>query len=245
MDITKQHLKKFKGLIDKYQKDTLVPVKDNWQDKDNNELWLWLVGQVMVVGGVAGNDRFQSRQDLKKKLSYSSLSHFTDDNEMQLAINEVLREAGIRYASSDIDKCHKSKALVHNYKFISNYKGGFKGLIKHLTQFKGDNSELDRVSFLTHDFKFLKNKSARDFLMSMGINTNTLALDIRIQNIFRHFDINFPTQAELARKPIYDKTEKEIIEKICKPLNIEPINFDRVLFQHYSKIVDKKLRQPT
>ena len=245
MTITKQQLKKFQELLDKYQYETEFPIEDNWENKSNNELWLWLVGQVMVVGGVAGNERFQSRQDLKKKLSYSSLSQFDNDNQLQLVINEVLREAGIRYASSDIEKCHKSKALVHNYRFISNYKGGFKGLLKHLVQFKGDNAELLRVSFLTHHFKFVKNKSARDFLMSMGININTLALDIRIQNIFKHFSIEFPSQGELARKPVYDKTEKEIIEKICKALSIEPVKFDRILFQHYNKIIDKKLRQPT
>jgi hypothetical protein len=243
MNISKRQLKKFQILIDKYKKDTEFPVRYNWQDKSNNELWLWLVGQVMVVGGIAGNDRFQGRRDLKKKLNYSSLSRLTDDNKMQIAINEVLRDAGVRYASSDLGKCHKSKALVHNYKFISNYKGGLKGLLKHVSHFKGNNVELDRVSFLTHHFKFIKNKSARDFLMSMGINTNTLALDIRIKNIFKHFDIDFPTQAELARKPVYDKTEIEIIEKICKPLNIKPVKFDRILFQHYDQIVGKKLPQ--
>ncbi len=74
----------------------------------------------------------------------------------------------------------------------------------------------------------------------MGINTHTLALDIRIQNIFRHFSIEFPTQARLSNKTVYDRTEKEVIEKICKPLNIEPSTFDRILYQNYNEIIGRK-----
>ena len=33
-------------------------------------------------------------------------------------------------------------------------------------------------------FEFMKNKSARDFLMNLGMNQNTVAIDIRTQNIF-------------------------------------------------------------
>jgi len=241
MNINQQQLKKFKNLINKFQNGTEFPVLNNWEEKSNNELWLWLVGQVMVVGGVGGNERFIQRKDLQKRISYSSLKQYTDDLELQSIINDVLREAGVRYASSDLKKCKKSKALVHNYKFISHYNGGFKGLIGFLNRIEGINAELERVSYLTHHLMFVKNKSARDFLMSIGINRNTLALDIRIQNIFKYFDIEFPTQTQLSSKAIYDATEKEIIKKICDPLNIEPIIFDRILFQNYKSITKSNL----
>ena len=240
MEITAAHLAIFKNIIEQYQHNTRITTKDYWQQLDNNALWLWLVGQVMVVGGAASNDRFQSREDLKQKISYDALSKYTDDKALQTVINAVLRAAGVRYASSDLERCMKSKALVHNYRFIANYKGGFKGLLHHLVQMK---DEQERISFLMQHFKFIKHKSARDFLMSMGINTNTLALDIRIQNIFRHFEINFPTQAQLSSKGIYDTTEAEIIEKICEPLNIEPAIFDRILYQNYNEIIGRKEKQ--
>jgi hypothetical protein len=242
MNITAEHLQQFKSVIDQYQHNTRITPKDYWKDRSNNELWLWLVGQVMVVGGAASNDRFQSREDLKGKLNYDILSQYNDDKELQSVINEVLRAAGVRYASSDLKKCQKSKALVHNYKFISNYQDGFKGLLQDLARMEG---EQDRVAFLMQHLKFIKHKSARDFLMSMGINTHTLALDIRIQNIFRHFGIEFPTQAQLSGKAIYDRTEKEIIEKICMPLNIEPATFDRILYQNYNEIIGRKVRSTT
>jgi hypothetical protein len=236
MNITKKKLADFKNIVDTYKKKTDFPVKDAWKKLDNNNLWLRLVGQVNVVGGVDGNDRFFKRPDLLQRLKFTSLAKLNDD-ELQFTINAVLRDAGIRYASSTLDKCKKSKALVHNYKFISTFKGGFKGLLKEISEYNGDTSELDRVMFLTKHLKFIKNKSARDFLMGLGINTKTLAIDIRIQNIFSHFGLTLPDAAGLNKKSIYDAVEKEIIEKICIPLKIEPVKFDRILFQNYSKII--------
>lgn len=237
MNIQQQHLQLFQHIIQQYQHNTRYTTKDYWKSLDDNALWFWLVGQVMVVGSAAGNERFQSRADLKEMISYDALHQYTDDKALQKLINEVLRAAGVRYASTDLEKCIKSKALVHNYRFIANYKGGFKGLLHYLSQME---NEQDRVTFLMQHLKFIKHKSARDFLMSMGMNTQTLALDIRIQNIFRHFEIDFPTQTQLSGKAVYDKTEQEIIEKICRPLNIEPHVFDRILYQNYNEIIDRK-----
>lgn len=119
MNITEKHLAAFQDIIDTYQNVTVFPKKDQWKEMDNNELWLWLVGQVMVVGGVAGHDRFQESEELKVKLKYSSLVHL-DDTTLKVTLNEVLCRAGVRYASSDLLKCRKSSALVHNFKFIGS-----------------------------------------------------------------------------------------------------------------------------
>ena len=238
MNITENHLAIFRNLINTYQKETVFPKKDQWKQMDNNQLWLWLVGQVMVVGGVAGHDRFQESEDLKAKLNYSSLMQL-DDTTLKIRLNEVLCKAGVRYASNDLLKCRKSSALVDNFKFVSSYEGGFEGLLNFLSKFQSKTAELDRVAFLTQNLKFIKNKSARDFLMSMGFNTNTLAIDIRIQNIFKHFALGFPPKLNLSSKAIYDDLEREIIDKICKPLEVQPVKFDRILFQNYKRIISQ------
>ncbi|MBD0294435.1 MAG: hypothetical protein ICV84_04410 [Flavisolibacter sp.] len=209
---------------------------------DNRELWLAMVGQVMVVGSSAGYNRFMGRPDLQEKIEYQSLKDLHDD-ELQLTINEVLRDAGVRYASKNVNTCGKTSALVHNYKILKNFKGGFKGLLKHLSEIKGKNAELERVDYLMQHFKFIKNKSARDFLMERGINWHTLALDVRIQNTFQHFGIEFPTQNQLARKFIYNFIEADIIKKVCEPLGIEPMKFDRILYQNYDEIIGKNKRK--
>jgi hypothetical protein len=69
------------------------------------------------------------------------------------------------------------------------------------------------------------------------MNTSNIAIDIRVQNIFSHFGLKLPDAGKLNNKNIYEQAEKEIIEKICIPLKIAPIYFDRILFQNYSEII--------
>ena len=133
----------------------------------------------------------------------------------------MLRDAGVRYASKNVATCGKTCALVHNYKFLKGFKGGFKELLKNLSEIKRKEAELERVNFLMKHLKFIKNKSSRDFLMERGMNRNTLALDVRIQNTFQHFGIEFPSQSQLAKKSIYNPIEADIIKKVCEPLGIE------------------------
>jgi hypothetical protein len=40
--------------------------------------------------------------------------------------------------------------------------------------------------------------------MGIGMNRHTLAIDIRIQNVFQHVGSNFPNQKELPKKGIYE-----------------------------------------
>jgi len=239
MEVSQQQLDIFKEIIDTYLDNTEFPIKDLWKKTDNNSLWLRLVGQVNVIGSASGNDRFISRQDLQQLINFNALAALNDD-ELQFIINKAIRAAGVRYASADLDKCGKSKALVHNYRFIAAYHGGMKGIMNEIGNYKGDTAEMDRILFFTKHFKFIKNKSARDFLMSLGMNFNNIAIDIRIQNIFSHLGLKLPDGNKLNNKSIYEKAENEIIEKICIPLNIMPIYFDRILFQNYSDIIVKK-----
>ena len=102
---------------------------------------------------------------------------------------------------------------------------------------KGSNRELDRVYFLMDNLNFMKNKSARDFLMNLGMNQNTLAIDIRTQNIFQHLRIAFPNQAAFGNRAVYESIEESIKDGICKPLRIKPLQFDRILYQNYFKIL--------
>jgi hypothetical protein len=240
MKITKKELKVFQNIVDEYINITEIPKPNNWKKLDNNMLWLKIVGQINVVGGVKGNDRFWQRNDLIDIINYEKLRDKKTDDEIAKNINYVLREAGVRYSSINIEKCSKTKSLLYNFKIIRSHKNGMIEILQNLSKIKGEGAELERVMFFVRNFMFIKNKSARDLLMTLGINRNTLALDIRIQNIFKEFGIEFPNQVGLSNWKTYTETEVEIIEKICLPLEIEPIIFDRILFQNYEKILKKK-----
>ena len=104
MNITEQHVEKFREIVSKYHNNTEFPVKHNWKNRNNNDLWLGLVGQVILVGGSAGNERFLKREDLKQRVSYAALAQIPNDLHRQIEINSVLNEAQARYASKDINK---------------------------------------------------------------------------------------------------------------------------------------------
>jgi hypothetical protein len=191
----------------------------------------------MVVGGSISKARFDKSEELKQLIHFGSLKKITSEEKLLKTINYVLRKAKVRYASTTPSKCAKSNALLHNYLFLASYKGGFKTMMHMLDKISGEYYELQRVRFLMENMKFMKNKSARDFLMGLGMNSSTIAIDIRIQNIFVHAGIPFPLGNTLSSPKKYDELEQQIIQKICKRLTIEPVVFDRILYQNYSKIL--------
>ena len=52
MNITKKELKVLKSIVDEYIYITEIPQPNNWKKLDNNRLWLKIVGQINVIGGV-------------------------------------------------------------------------------------------------------------------------------------------------------------------------------------------------
>jgi hypothetical protein len=235
--ISKKALKTFEKIINAYESTTIIPKKHNWKELTNNELWLTHIGQVMVVGGSISKIRFDKSEELKHLVHFISLKKITSEEKLLKTINQVLRKAKVRYASAIASKSAKSRALLHNYLFLAKHKGGFKAIMRMLDSFSGEKHELKRVQFLMENMKFMKSKSARDFLMGLGMNTGTIAIDIRIQNIFIHVGTSFPAANKLSNPKVYDELERQIIENLCKPLNIEPLVFDRILYQNYDKIL--------
>ena len=236
MQISIKQIEKFRLIIDAYQDQTIIPVEGHWKGLNNNDLWFRMIGQIMVVGSVTGKINFDARPELQKLVHTNALKKLREE-ERVLNINYVLRESKVRYASEDLNKCAKTKALSNNFEVLQAYEGGMSQILSMFNLYDSKSAEWERVEFLKANFQFMKNKSARDYLMGIGMNRNTLALDVRIQNIFNYVGISFPVAKELGNADIYDTTEKKIIKNICKPLKVEPIVFDRILFQNYAKII--------
>jgi hypothetical protein len=237
INITKEQLSVYRCIVAAYGTGTHVPEQGMWKALSNEALWLRHVEQVMVVGGVTSKFRLDKMPHLQQQISFAVLQEIGCDAILMKTIHAVLQSAGTRYVGAEVALSAKTKALVHNFKFIKDYPQQFTGLIHHLTQYKEESTERERVTFLMQHLKFMKNKSARDYLMGIGMNRNTLALDIRIQNIFRHVGVAFPGPELLARAQVYDHVEQQIIQKVCAPLGIEPVALDRILFQNYRRII--------
>jgi hypothetical protein len=186
---------------------------------------------VIVVGRSSPYEKFNRNEELKKKISYESLSKLQSDYELKKTINQVLLAIGTRYAQTNPDKCLKTQALVHKFGQVSK-EGGPVSFLKKLSQFRDDN---ERIQFVIRSFKFIKNKGARDLLMELGIVRETIALDVRMQNIFGKLEIEFPRN--ISNPKVYDQIEEDILFKVCKPLGISGVELDRMLYQNYDEIM--------
>jgi predicted nucleotidyltransferase len=238
LNITNEHLAKLELIKQRYLGNTCLPEPDNWKSKSNNEIWLKVIEQVMLVGRSSPAEKFSKDLELQKKVSYEQLLKIKDDeNQLKKVIHEVLRAVKTRYASASIEKCRKTKALVHNFKVLSEYKDGPKGLLEEVSKF---NTDKEKIKYIMSKFKYIKSKGARDFLMDLGLVRDAIALDARIQNVLEKI-IGIEIPKDLLEKiknnsKLYDEVEEELLLKVCKPLNLSGIEFDRMIYQNYKEI---------
>ncbi len=229
LKIDENKLRKFRRMMDLLLSKTEIPEENNWKGKSNNDIWLAIVAQVMVVGRSSPYEKFVKRTDLQSQIMYDALIQIEDETELSRKINSVLLAVGTRYASITLSKCRKTRALVDNFKKLRSYDNGPIGFLKRLSEFPTDKL---RIKYVMTELKFLKNKGARDFLMELGIVKNAVALDSRIQNILQEMGIQTPG-AFASSSSLYAQVEKDILEKICKPLGISGVTLDRILYQNY------------
>jgi hypothetical protein len=52
----------------------------------------------------------------------------------------------------------------------------------------------------------------------------------------KKFGINIPEGIKSNPK-LYDKVEEELLSKVCKPLNLSGVEFDRIIYRNYDEIM--------
>jgi hypothetical protein len=72
--------------------------------------------------------------------------------------------------------------------------------------------------------------------MELGLLKNAVAFDVRVRNVLDKMGIKTPKGFENDPKS-YDTIESDILTEVCKPLGISGIEFDRMLYQNYDKIM--------
>jgi hypothetical protein len=232
LNITRDYLAKLELIKQKFLGKTCLPKPDNWKDLCNNQIWLKVIGQVMLVGSSLPEKKFSDQ--LKEKVSYDQLLKIKDDeNQLKKVIHEILRAVKTRYASASVEKCRKTKALVHNFKVLSEYRDGPIGFLKEISKRSTDK---EKIKYVMSKFKYIKSKGARDFLMDLGLVRDAIAIDVRMRNVLKKIGINIPEGIKSNPK-LYDKVEEELLSKVCKPLNLSGVEFDKMIYQNYDKIM--------
>ena len=80
--------------------------------------------------------------------------------------------------------------------------------------------------------------------MELGIVEDSIALDIRIQNVLKKIGIKIPQGVQNNPK-LYGQFESDIIEKICKHLGLRGVEFDRLIYQNYEGIMQQRVLKKT
>jgi len=235
LHITKEHLERFEQIKRLFYSKTKVPVENNWRSRTNNEIWLEIVAQVVVVGKSEPWDRLKENDELRNKIAYENLGQIQSQEELRSIINHVLLEVGARYASSDVSKSVKAKALAYNLNMLKRFEQGPKGFMMRLAEMKGLDNDKIRIRYVMACFMYIKNKGARDLLMELGLVRNAIALDARIQAIFQKIGIQMPEISGDFR--LYEEIENDILTKICKSLGLLGVEFDRMLYQNKKEIM--------
>jgi hypothetical protein len=93
-----------------------------------------------------------------------------------------------------------------------------------------------KFKYVMSKFKYIKSKGARDFLMDLGLVRDAIAIDVRMQNVLKKIGINIPEGIKSNPK-LYDKVEEELLSKVCKPLNLSGVEFDKMIYNNYDEIM--------
>ena len=238
MRVTARSLERLKKIKTAFGRKAELPSPGEWRDYSSNDIWHTVVEQVMVVGRSEPAEKFRDSPDLKRRLGTKRLAGL-GEAQVRKEINSVLREVSTRYASADPSKCRKTKALCNNFKVLSWTKGGPKGFVsRYLAPIEGKNADRRRIKYVMKVFSYFKSKSARDFLMTLGLVTDAIAIDVRLQNILRKVGIKVPEDV-LKNARVYDKFEERLLTEVCKPLGMKGVHFDRMLYQNYDEIMDR------
>jgi hypothetical protein len=214
-----------------------VPKPEAWRKWSENDIWHAVIVQVIVVGRAEPGKRFRSSRELKRKTGFRRLARLPEAK-IRKQINSALREVGARYASADPATCRKTKALCHNLRVLARTKGGPRGFIRrYLASITGRNADRRRIKYVMKALKYFKSKSARDFLMKLGLVTEAIALDVRIQNVLKRVGIRVPKG--VGGEEVYDRFERSLLDGVCKPLKMTGVHFDRMLFQNYESVLSE------
>ncbi|RYE71850.1 MAG: hypothetical protein EOO81_04910, partial [Oxalobacteraceae bacterium] len=119
LEITEGVRRDMHRIVLAYRDITQIPKKGRWKQMSVNELWLHHIGQVMVVGGAASKERFDTYPILNKAAEFERLKAMMSDDTLKKVINTLLRRAGVRYAAKDYQNCLKSAALAKNLRYLA------------------------------------------------------------------------------------------------------------------------------
>jgi len=231
LKITSSQVAAFRNIVDEFGLPNLPP-PNSWKTKSDDDVWIQAVSAVAVIGNARPADKLRTPA-IRTQISWNYVREM-DDGAAAWAIWKVLREVGTRYAGKQMATCGPTKSLVKNRNVLRDFRGGPRGFLHAVATLEGGSNR--KIEFITERFSRIKEKGARDFLISgFGIIQNHVALDIRVKGVLKHFGIQLPPNAT-SDPDVYRAVEENLDMAICQPLGIKLAQLDQLLFQNYQQI---------
>ena len=229
--VSKQAVTNLKKIVKKYKDEIDLPKVGKWKKMSDNDIWTAIVIQVVVVGGSA--PRVKVKELLSSQENWYEHLLKLSPRKRRTEIHNILLSAGVRYVSESVGGYRKTDALVKNLALLESLESP-KIYLKRISKI---SDEAERVSAIIKDMSYIKNKGARDFLIGVGLIENAIAFDVRVKKVLELCGIELPNN--LANdKSAYKELETELIEKVCRPLEVSGSVLDRILYQKNKEIVD-------
>lgn len=232
LHITARHLRTFRRIRAAFPEKPGLPGTGAWRRKSDNDIWLQVISQIVVVGRAAPASLLYE-PSIGRRIAWARVRR-TSESEAAQTIWQVLREIKARYAGKNRRSCRKTAALVRNLAFLKTYPHGPKGFLRDVATLKGTSHE--KIAFVADRLSYIKNKGARDFLTTgFGLIKDHIALDTRVRGVIAAVGISIPARA-LSDPTLYQKAERELVDRVCRPLRMSGAEFDQLLFNHSREI---------
>ena len=225
LTIEEAHVQSINKIWIQYGNRIILPASDDWEKKTDDDIWLRVVGQVVVVGKADPAKKLKIT-GIRERISWSRLSVMQAGVEHE--IWEVLKDIGSRYVGKTLSNCPKTKAIHQNLLVLKKFRDGPTGFLRKIASM--ELSE-DKIDFVSQKFSYIKQKGARDFLTSgFGLVQDRIALDIRVLKELKKIGIKELPSTTPGDAQLYRTIEQELIDRVCTPIGISGAQLDQLLF---------------
>jgi hypothetical protein len=193
--ITPRHLRTFRRIRKAFPEKPNLPGPGAWRSKSDNDIWVQVVSQVVVVGRAAPAAMLYTPQ-IGRRIAWSRRRRMSEADAANV-IWLVLREIKARYAGKNRRSCRKTAALVRNLTFLRTCPHGPKGFLHDVATLNGTSQ--DKINFVSDRLSYIKNKGARDFLTTgFGLIRDHIALDARVRAVLEAVGVSVPPKRPLG-----------------------------------------------
>ncbi len=229
IELNKSDLEKFSCLIRLLKNCSKLDSLGKYRRMKKDDIWKILVKQVCVMGSSKGLSNLKRTPNRREDFNSAiSLLKIISHKKRELYLEKIFREFKVtRFPNKS------AKKLVDLLKQDSVVKNGRLTLLNHLSHAKDPvtirNTLIERCNGL------LNFKSISDFMISVGLSHDVIALDTRIVgNLKKHFGFNLKTSQIQNNKKVYLSIENSL-RPVCKANKASLALLDRVLYNFSSK----------